>query len=133
MGGEHGNHEDEEKCKKAFDEKETFCDTDVAVSTILQYTLKKYEEVVWSEYIWLTTRTSADSGENTNMSSEFTKRGKFVDYNLAYQHSRRMYPHGIRYRSVGQFFSVHSYGIMVQLQEVSNLETNVMIVARDKS
>jgi hypothetical protein len=26
VGGAYGNHEDEEKCNKAFDEKETFCD-----------------------------------------------------------------------------------------------------------
>jgi hypothetical protein len=42
--------------------------------------------VFWSENIWLTIRTSADPGENSNVPSESTKRGKFVDYNLAYQH-----------------------------------------------
>jgi len=89
LGRKYGNHEDEEKCKKASDEKETFCDTDVAVSTILQCTLRKHEGVLWSENIWLTTRTSAGSGENSNVHSESTKHGKFVDYNLAYQHLKK--------------------------------------------
>lgn len=75
MGGEYSNHEDEEKCKKASDEKETFCVTDVAVSTILQYTLKKHVGVLWSENIWLTTRTSADSGEDSNVPSDSKNAG----------------------------------------------------------
>lgn len=104
MGGEYGNHEDEEKCIKESDEKETFCDTDVAVSTISQCTLKKHEGVVWSEHIWLTTRTSADFGENSNVPSESTKRGKFVDYIWPISISRRMHLRGIRYLSVRQFF-----------------------------
>jgi hypothetical protein len=40
VGGTYGNHEEEEKFIKAFDEKETFCDINVALSTILQCTLK---------------------------------------------------------------------------------------------
>jgi len=104
LGGEYGNHENEEKCIKASDEKETFCGRDVAVSTILQCTLKKYEGVVWSEHIWLTTITGAESGENSNMHSESTKCGKFVDDIWPISISRRMHRRGIRYLSAGQFF-----------------------------
>ena len=132
MGGEYANHENKEKCRKASDEKEAFCDRDVAVSTILQCTLKKHEGVVWSEHIRLTTRTSADSGENSNVPSESTKRGKFIDYNLAYQHLKKYASPWNALPISRTVFSGQSYEIMVQLQNVDNLETNVMIVARNK-
>jgi len=59
---------------------------------------------VWSEHIWLTTITSADAGENSNVLSESTKRGKFVNDIWTISISTRMHLCGIRYLSAGQFF-----------------------------
>jgi hypothetical protein len=76
-----------------------------------------------------TNRTSADSGENSNVPSESTKRGKFVNYNLAYQHFKKDASPWNSLPISRTIFSVQSHEIIVQLQGVGNLETNVMIVA----
>jgi hypothetical protein len=95
--------------------------------------MKEWCAVVCSDHIWLTTGTSPDSGENSNVPSETTKCGKFVDNNLTYQHLKKDASPCNSLPISRTIFSVQSYEIMVQLQKAGNLETNEMILARDKS